>query len=85
MVASGAALLAVAAPASASAAHEAGAERGMSRICEMMMQDRPGMEHVRESMMRNPAMQRVCEMMMQDRPAMAEKCKSMMDKDSAQV
>jgi hypothetical protein len=85
MVTSGAALLAVAAPASASAAHEADAERGMSRICEMMMQDRPGMEHVRESMMRNPAMQRMCEMMMQDKPAMAEKCKSMMDKDSAQV
>jgi hypothetical protein len=78
MVTSGAALLAVAAPASASAAHEADAERGMSRICEMMMQDRPGMEHVRESMMRNPAMQRMCEMMMQDRPGMEHVRESMM-------
>ncbi|SFB62631.1 hypothetical protein SAMN05216266_13126 [Amycolatopsis marina] len=87
MVASGAAVLALAGPASASPAHGAGADvdRGMSTICKMMMQDRPGMEHVREAMMRNPAMQRMCEMMMRQNPAMAEKCKSMMDGSSSQA
>ncbi|MFC4004382.1 hypothetical protein ACFS2C_15060 [Prauserella oleivorans] len=87
MVASGAAVVAMATPAAAGSKVEAqrGSDRGMARICEMMMQDFHGMERMRETMMRNPAMARMCEMMMRQDPAMAEMCKSMMGDTTSQA
>lgn len=84
MVASGAAVLAMAAPAAATTDSDPMGgrvtDRVMSQMCEMMMQDRPGMEQMREAMMR--AMAQMHEMMMRHHPEVAEKCMSMMDGSS---
>ncbi|WP_017975697.1 hypothetical protein [Actinopolyspora halophila] len=78
VVASGAAMLAMAVPASASSEGEAVANEammaGMKQVCMTMMQDKPGMEQARGAMMRNPAMAEMCEMMMKNNPGMAREC-----------
>lgn len=80
LVSSGAAVLAMAAPAAASTHGEVAASpgRGMEHMCTTMMSDKPGMETMREAMMRSPAMKRMCQMMMRHNPEMAQKCMTMM-------
>lgn len=62
--ATGVTVLAMAAPALASSSEQAdsheAAMAGMQQVCQVMMQDTPGMDQARAAMMRNPAKAEMC-------------------------